>query len=148
MPGPKINSALLLACLTALAVGSSGQRQSNFVTMVQCLSRNVGSVMSTLCAGQQLLSADIERDSANCTNCDRYFICVGNSRAMSECGNSRAAREGAERASYCIETAGVEGAHRGGDQEASRYGLEGGDCAHRYLAAVQCAYNPDTKRCG
>ncbi|KAH6920246.1 hypothetical protein HPB50_028766 [Hyalomma asiaticum] len=79
---------------------------------------------------------------------NRYFHCIGNYRAVHECNNSEDARRAAEAISNCREEADNGGADSAADQEANRYGRGGGDCAHRYLAAVRCAYNPETRRCG
>ncbi|XP_077546414.1 serum amyloid A-5 protein-like [Haemaphysalis longicornis] len=150
MPGPNMYCALLLACLLAPAFGASRQRRTNVFGMAACMTRNAAALLSSdaLCAAGKLQSAYDEMRSANCINCDKYFHCIGNYRAMNQCGNSDAARRAAEAVSNCREEADGGGADSAADQEANRYGRGGGDCAHRYLAAVRCAYNPDTKTCG
>ncbi|XP_077507088.1 serum amyloid A-5 protein-like [Amblyomma americanum] len=148
----KISACLLLlvACsLGAPTVAGNRKRRSNVFTMAACVTRNAALLIPPdgRCAAGKLQSAYNELRAANCINCDKYFHCMGNYRAVRECNNSGAARRVAEAISDCREE-GETGADSAADQEANRYGRGGGDCAHRYLAAVRCAYNPTTKTCG
>ncbi|KAH6946320.1 hypothetical protein HPB50_012774 [Hyalomma asiaticum] len=118
--------------------------------MAACVTRNAAVLIPSdgRCAAGKLQAAYSAMRDANCINCDKYFHCIGNYRAVHECNNSEDARRAAEAISNCREEADNGGADSAADQEANRYGRGGGDCAHRYLAAVRCAYNPETRRCG
>ncbi|XP_037286842.1 serum amyloid A-2 protein [Rhipicephalus microplus] len=141
-----------LFCLLLLVVSSvtaSELRKGRSIFgMAACVTRNAAVLIpyDGRCAAGKLQAAYSAMSDANCVNCDKYFHCIGNFRAVTECGNSEEARNAAEVISNCREEAG--GTDSAADQEANEYGRGGGDCAHRYLAAVGCAYNPDTKTCG
>lgn len=144
-----MHSALLLVCLVASAVVASRHRRSSVFTMAACMTRNAATLLSgdALCAAGKMRSAYYEMRSANCTNCDKYFHCLSNSRAVNECGNSTKAREATEAIGDCFWKGDLAGADNAANQEAYLFGRDGGDCKHEYLAAVSCAFNPDTKRC-
>lgn len=147
---PKIYGALLLFCLLAPAFGGSRQRRSNLFTFGWCLARHPleFATQDGLCAARQLYSTYREMIAANCLNCDKFFHCIGNSRAMSLCGASENARRGAEAMSNCREEGDGGGTDSRDDQEANLFGRNGGLCASKYLDSVRCAYNPGTKICG
>ncbi len=91
--------------------------------------------------------------AANCRNCDKYFHCIGNYNAVYRC-NGILQWTTADHISNLREwSTGIGGSGTGGsdskaDQEANKFGRNGGNCANRYLSAVKCAYNPSTRRCG
>ncbi|KAH7982410.1 serum amyloid A-2 protein [Rhipicephalus sanguineus] len=141
---------LLLVLASSLTAAADRQRRSSIFGMAACVTRNAAVLLPAdgRCAAGKLQAAYSAMRDANCINCDKYFHCMGNYRAVHECGNSEDARHAAEVISNCREEADAGGADSAADQEANRYGRGGGDCAHRYLAAVRCAYNPETRRCG
>ncbi|XP_037560325.1 serum amyloid A protein [Dermacentor silvarum] len=141
---------LLLASSLALAAAADRLRRSSIFGMAACVTRNAAVLLPAdgRCAAGKLQAAYSALRDANCINCDKYFHCIGNYRAVYECNNSEDARRAAQAISDCREEADNGGADSAADQEANRYGRGGGDCAQRYLAAVRCAYNPETRRCG
>lgn len=148
-PSPKMYCALLMACLLASAVGESDQHPADIAKLLVCMSRNTILLLSrdSLCAMTKMYVTYIQMKAANCTNCDKYFHCLSNSRAVNECGNSTKAREATEAIGDCFWKGDLAGADNAANQEAYLFGRDGGDCKHEYLAAVSCAFNPDTKRC-
>lgn len=150
MTSPRMYCALLLSCLLASAVGASRQRRTNVFTLASCMTAKTGTFRpgDATCVVGRMFATYNEMRTARCENCERFFHCVSNSRALNECGNSTEARRAAEGVSDCRQEGDGIGPDYAANQEANRYGRDGGDCAHAYLAAVSCAYNPDAKTCG
>ena len=103
------------------------------------------------CSARKMREAYNEMVRVNCRNCDLYFHCIGNYKAVRECSGSLQhftatiisnGREWSDQ----LRGRSDSGSSRN-DQEANEYGRNGGNCAARYLSATNCAYNPRTKQC-
>ncbi|KZS20420.1 putative Serum amyloid A-1 protein [Daphnia magna] len=100
------------------------------------------------CSSAKMWGAYNEMKAANCRNCDRYFHCIGNYRAVYQCtGPLR--RSTASFISNMREwTDGFRdsGNNSAEDQKANNHGRHGRDCGI-YLRNVGCAYRPSNKKC-
>lgn len=138
---------LLLTCLLASAVAESSQLLTDRLKLLCIPIDGILFSGDVLCAMGKAFATHEEMKTANCTNCDKYFHCLSNSRVVNECANSTIARQVAKTVGDCLQKNDAGGADDASSQQAKLFGREGGDCAHEYLAAVSCTYNPDTKRC-
>ncbi|XP_077552405.1 uncharacterized protein LOC144166791 [Haemaphysalis longicornis] len=145
-----MHPTLLLACLLASAIGATSEPWN--IAVVRCMLAADDLAMllpgDGQCAYLRVFVTNREMWKANCTNCNKYFNCLGNSRAVNLCNNSTMARRAAQIAGDCLQKADAGGDESAITLEANLLGRNGGDCASEYLATVGCAYNPDTKTCG
>lgn len=103
------------------------------------------------CSSRKMWDAYNDMIAANCLNCDKYFHCRGNYDAVYRC-------EGKDQISTATTisdlrewlpggSSGSGAADSAADQEANRFGRNGGNCTSRYLRSANCAWNPNTRIC-
>ncbi|OXA63196.1 serum amyloid A-5 protein [Folsomia candida] len=86
--------------------------------------------------------------AANCRNCDKYFHCQGNYEAVRNCRGILQVATATAISNLREWAQGNDTPDSAADQAANVYGRNGGNCAGRYLGAVNCKWNPRTKKCG
>ncbi|CAF1039414.1 unnamed protein product [Adineta steineri] len=100
------------------------------------------------CPGGMLKAQFNQMTKANCLNCDKFFHCQRNYDAVYRCGNSAKNQRIAEKISNCREQAQDDGSEDSqADQQANKFGRDGGNCRAQYTCKVKCKYNPQNKTC-
>ncbi|XP_064472960.1 serum amyloid A-2 protein-like [Ornithodoros turicata] len=118
-----------------------------WASMLRCLGTNSVSLLSgdRLCATREMFRGYQTMRRARCRNCERYFHCQANYNAVKNCNKSQAAKDAAKEISDCRENVSGESWKY---EEATRHGRDQHDCGDKFLRAVDCTYNPSSRRCG
>ncbi|XP_076366054.1 uncharacterized protein LOC143254985 [Tachypleus tridentatus] len=123
-----------------------GDCQIRWMAFNSCIFRSMG--FSTLfdkdvrCATKEMFKSLYKMTTRKCINCDEYFHCQGNYNAVFNCDQNLRSRQTAVAISDCWQSLRGETNRR-----ANRYGRRGGNCARKYLCAVNCKYNPSHETC-
>ncbi|CAN7984413.1 unnamed protein product [Ixodes pacificus] len=142
--------AVALAYLAIVQCQSGGTSWPRFFLCLRRGGRALGTGVG-ICAQRAMFAQYRRMNRANCRNCDKYFHCVANRRAMHCGGRRRRSRQIAWRVatvvSNCRERSQGGGRDSRQDQVANRLGRNGGNCERAYLDKVRCYFRPRTGRC-
>ncbi|RWS29625.1 uncharacterized protein B4U80_01289 [Leptotrombidium deliense] len=98
------------------------------------------------CVAPRMLKEYKKMSKINCPNCEPYFHCKANYRAVNECGQTEEAVKLANIVTNCKEISKI-GADDNASFEAAAKGRNGSDCDSLYLCAVKCSYKENTGSC-
>ncbi|KAK2150867.1 hypothetical protein LSH36_385g02079 [Paralvinella palmiformis] len=82
----------------------------------------------------------------NCENCQYYFQCISNYKAIYGCQNSETNKRATTIIRDCSVSAGLRPITDQG-RAAESLGRNGGNCAAKYLCDSNCNYNPQDNTC-